>query len=368
MREAGGDGGLRTIATGVLVLAIVGAFVVVGLASSHGSPLLLGLRSRRTGTRGERPRCDTPSPPAGLQLGKPPLALTGIGAPRQDPVRLAFHTPPRAGLLFNLSTGQVLWQRNPYKHLKIASLTKMMTALLTVQSAPPGALVRVTRQAVDSDGSKVGVLPLGRKVRLETMLYGLMLPSGNDAAVALAQHIAGSPGRFVQEMNAEAARLGMGCTRYSSPSGYVDQGNYSCAADLAVLAHVDLEQPRIARIVHTHSAALPFPIKGGKLYLYNNNPLLIYGYPGTTGLKTGYTMAAGRCLVATATRRGVRLGVVLLDSPDPATQASRLLNRDSSASITSPGSRARSRRGPEEPNGNRRRALPIAAAPVVPLY
>ncbi len=315
---------LWTIATGVLALAIAAAFVVMGLASSHGSR-----RSAAHAAAGPRASAHASPPlsPIGLQLGKPPLALTGIGAPRQDPVRLAFHTPPRAGLLFNLGTGQVLWQRNPYKRLKIASLTKMMTALLTVKSAHPGALVRVTRQAVNSDGSKVGVLPLGRNVRLETMLYGLMLPSGNDAAVALAQHIAGSSGRFVQQMNAEAARLGMGCTRYSSPSGYVDQGNYSCAADLALLAHVDLEQPRIARVAHTHSAALPFPIKGGKLYLYNNNPLLIYAYPGVTGLKTGYTMAAGRCLVATATRRGVRLGVVLLDSPDPATQASRLLNR-----------------------------------------
>ena len=123
-----------------------------------------------------------------------------------------------------------------------------------------------------------------------------------------------------------AAQLGMGCTRYSSPSGYFDAGNYSCAADLAVLAHVDLSQPRIARVTRTSTAALPFPIKGGKLYLSNNNPLLIYGYPGTTGLKTGWTAAAGRCLVATATRHGLRLGVVLLDSPDPATQARHLLN------------------------------------------
>jgi D-alanyl-D-alanine carboxypeptidase len=119
----------------------------------------------------------------------------------------------------------------------------------------------------------------------------------------------------------------MGCTRYSSPSGYFDQGNFSCAADLAMLAHVDIAQPRIARVAHTYSAALPFPIKGGRLFLYNNNPLLIYHYPGTTGLKTGYTLAAGRCLVATAERHGVRVGVVVLDSPDPGTQAKQLLDR-----------------------------------------
>jgi D-alanyl-D-alanine carboxypeptidase (penicillin-binding protein 5/6) len=265
--------------------------------------------------------------PAGLILAKPALALSGITTPARDPIQLAFHAPPRAGLLFNLSSGEVLWQRNAYRRLRIASLTKMMTALLTVESAPPSARVLVTRAAIDSGGSKVGVLPLGKHVRLETMLYGLMLPSGNDAALALAQHLAGSIKAFVARMNATAAKLGMGCTRYSSPSGFYDAGNFSCAADLAMLAHADLAQPRIARVVHTYSAALPFPIKGGKLYLYNNNPLLIYHYPGTTGLKTGWTIAAGRCLVATAERGGVRLGVVLLNSPNPGTQARQLLDR-----------------------------------------
>ncbi|HYB24542.1 MAG TPA: hypothetical protein VED41_12140, partial [Solirubrobacteraceae bacterium] len=230
------------------------------------------------------------------------------------------------GLLFNLSTGQVLWSHNPFQPVPIASLTKMMTALLTVLSAPPDAPVLVTREAVDMPGSKVGVLPLGRHVPLESLLYGLLLPSGNDAAVALAQHVAGSVNAFVTRMNEEAAKLGMGCTRYSSPSGYYDAGNYSCAADLAVLAHVDMLQPRIASVVRTYSAVIPFPIHGGKLYLYNNNPLLIYDYPGATGMKTGQTEAAGRCLVATAERHGVRLGAILLDSDAPGTQARELLD------------------------------------------
>jgi serine-type D-Ala-D-Ala carboxypeptidase (penicillin-binding protein 5/6) len=260
-----------------------------------------------------------------LTLGTPPLRLTGIGDP-DDAVQPSFAAQPRAGLLFNLSTGQVLWQRNPYLKVRMASLTKMMTALLTVRSKPSDAHVPITREAVDMPGSKVGVLPLGKRVRLETLMYGLLLPSGNDAAVALAHYVAGSVNAFVKRMNEEAAELGMGCTRYSSPSGYYDKGNYTCAADLAELAKVDLEQPRIASIAKTYTAALPFPIKGGRLFLYNNNPLLIYGYPGATGLKTGYTEAAGRCLVATAERHGVRLGVVLLHSPDPGTQASELLN------------------------------------------
>jgi serine-type D-Ala-D-Ala carboxypeptidase (penicillin-binding protein 5/6) len=259
----------------------------------------------------------------GLPLGKTPLTLSVA----RTPVHVAFSNPPRAGLLFDLDNGQIFWARNPYMHLRIASLTKMMTALITVESSPADARVLVTKEAVNASGSKVGVLPLGKYVRLESMLYGLLLPSGNDAAIALARHVAGSVNSFVTRMNQEAAKLGLGCTRYSSPSGYFDEHNYSCAADLAVLAHEDLAQPRIASITKTYSAVLPFPIKGGKLYLYNNNPLLVYGYPGTTGLKTGYTEAAGKCLVATAERHGVRLGVVLLNSPNPATQARQLLDR-----------------------------------------
>ena len=121
--------------------------------------------------------------------------------------------------------------------------------------------------------------------------------------------------------------MGLVCTRFSRPDGYRDRGNHSCAGDLAQLARAVLRVPRLAHIVRRRSAVLPFPIKGGKLYLYNNNPLLRAGYPGTTGLKTGYTEAAGLCLVATARRHHRRLGVVLLHSPDPLTQAERLFDR-----------------------------------------
>ncbi|MGA7704097.1 MAG: hypothetical protein WB998_04295 [Solirubrobacteraceae bacterium] len=263
--------------------------------------------------------------PAGLPLGHPPLELDLSGV--EDPVLASFHRPPSAGLLFDLNTGRVLWQLNPLERLHIASLTKMMTALRVVRTSSADSPVLVTKAAVASAGSKVGVLPLGKSVRLETMLYGLLLPSGNDAAVALAQHVSGNIGAFVATMNQEAAHLGMGCTHYTSPSGYFNARNYSCAADLAELAHVDLEQPLLARIVRTEKAVEPLPIKGGKVYLYNNNPLLVYGYPGATGLKTGYTELAGDCLVGTAERHGVRLGVVLLHSPELGRQAEYLLDR-----------------------------------------
>jgi len=314
----------RRLAAGVtaLVLLIAGAVYALSgkgpgpdRARSAAAPAPAAAPARR------------PLSQTGLPLAAPALKLTGLTGASSDPIRLTLHHPPAAGLLFNVTTGQVLWQLRPERRLRIASLTKLMTALIAVESSPPRAPVLVTRQAVDANGSKVGELPLGRRVAMESMLYGLLLPSGNDAAIAIAQHVSGTVPAFVQRMNREAARLGLGCTRFSSPSGYYNHGNYSCAADLAVLAHVDLAQPRIARITSTYQAILPFPIKGGRLYLYNNNPLLIYGYPGTTGLKTGYTIEAGRCLIGTAERDGVRLGAVILNSTEPGNQVRRLLDR-----------------------------------------
>jgi D-alanyl-D-alanine carboxypeptidase (penicillin-binding protein 5/6) len=333
------------IGTMAVVVAAIAAVLVLSHSSlTHGSPstsssgttnrdgrshagrsAMPGATSRVSGSTSTASSTDPTLSPAGLPLGHPPLTLDLSGA--EDPVQASFHNPPRAGLLFDLNTGRVLWQLNPLEHLHIASLTKMMTALRVVRTSSPNAPVLVTKAAVASAGSKVGVLPLGKNVRLETMLYGLLLPSGNDAAMALAQHVSGSAEAFVASMNQEAARLGMGCTHYTSPSGYFNARNYSCAADLAQLAHVDLEQPLIARIVRTEKAVEPLPIKGGKVYLYNNNPLLVYSYPGATGLKTGYTELAGDCLVGTAERHGVKLGVVLLHSPELGRQAEYLLDR-----------------------------------------
>lgn len=318
----------RNRIVGLCVFAVVILAGVIAAVSLHRGSGAHSGTARRAKSPGAALAATAPArSPAGLVLSSPALALSGISTPASDPIQLEFRHPPRAGILFDLTTGRVLWQRDAYRRVEIASLTKMMTALLTVESAAPSGHVLVTKAAVESNGSKVGVLPLGKHVRVESMLYGLMLPSGNDAAVALAEYVSGSIKAFVARMNTEAAHLGMGCTRYSSPSGYFDKGNYSCAADLAILAHFDMAQPRIARVVHTYSAVLPFPIKGGKLYLYNNNPLLIYKYPGVTGLKTGFTLAAGRCLVATAERGGVRLGVVILNSNAPGVQAKQLLDR-----------------------------------------
>jgi serine-type D-Ala-D-Ala carboxypeptidase (penicillin-binding protein 5/6) len=253
------------------------------------------------------------------------LALRMAGT--SDRVALRFGRQPRAGLLFDLDTGEVLWRHNPTRRLPIASLTKMMTALVVAGRLGASERVRVPREALRYRGSGMGVLRAGKATKVETLLHGLLLPSGNDAAITLAVRTSGSQRAFVARMNAEAQRMGLTCTRFASPSGIVDRGNHACAADLAVLGRAVLDRPRLARIVARRRVVLPFAIKGGRIHLANHNPLLRTGYPGTLGVKTGYTRAAGRCIVAAAQRGGRRLGVVLLHSPDPGRQARKLLGR-----------------------------------------
>jgi serine-type D-Ala-D-Ala carboxypeptidase (penicillin-binding protein 5/6) len=309
----------RVAAAGlVLVLLVLGAVTARSVLSA----------GRRSGGSGAT--AAAPAPPArprlsplGLPLGPPPLHLTRAGAPAVNP---GFATSPRGGVLVDLNDGRVLWSHDADVRMPVASLTKMMTALLAVEHTAPDAQVLVTREAVNQQGSKVGLLPRGRRVPVHALLAGLLLPSGNDAAVALAQDVGGTVGDFVRLMNERAAQLGMGCTRFAFPSGFVDTNNYSCAADLAQLADVDIGQPRIESLSRQASVALPFPIRGGKLFVANNNPLVLEHYPGITGLKTGWTVAAGECLVATAERHGVRLVAVLLHSPNLAVQARVLLD------------------------------------------
>jgi D-alanyl-D-alanine carboxypeptidase len=240
-------------------------------------------------------------------------------------VEVDFRRPPRAGIVFDVRTGEVLWERDSDRELPIASLTKMMTALLIAERHRPRERVRITPEALAYEGSGVGVLPRRRDVKLETMLNGLLLVSGNDAAIALAQHDAGTVPRFVRRMNRRARRMGLRCTRFSSPHGLQDRGNHSCPRDLAALARADLANRRIRAIARTDHARLRFPIRGGYLDLFNNNPFIRAGVEGITGLKTGYTDAAGRCYVTTAHRGGRHLGVVLLHSPRPLDQVPALL-------------------------------------------
>lgn len=259
--------------------------------------------------------------------GGPKALDLRLDATAMDPVRVAFKRPPAAGLLVDIDSGEVLWRLRPVTPLPIASLTKIMTAVLTAERTDADEKVRISARARNVEGSKIGILPKKQRVRLETLLNGLMLVSGNDAAVALAEHISGTEAAFVAQMNERAKEERLACTAFASASGIVDEGNRSCAVDLAAMAKLALDQPRVARIMKRRRAVLPFPTKGGRIYLYGHNYLVRDGYPGALGVKTGYTDAAGRCFVGAAEQNGRRLVVVLLHSPDPGRQATQLLNR-----------------------------------------
>ena len=206
----------------------------------------------------------------------------------------------------------------------------MMTALIVASQDRPSEHVLVTRKAAQTPGSATGLLPRGKKVPLEALLQALIMISANDAAVALAEHDGGTVTRFVKGMNRQAKAMGLPCTHYSTPNGLRDRNNYSCPADLAELARADLANRRIAEIAQTRYAKPRFPIKGKHLYLTNNHYFLQHGLAGlpraqVTGLKTGFTDAAGRCYVTTARIGGHELGVVLIHSPNPITQVPALL-------------------------------------------
>jgi serine-type D-Ala-D-Ala carboxypeptidase (penicillin-binding protein 5/6) len=246
------------------------------------------------------------------------------------PVHYRFKHPPIAGILFDVKSGAVLWERNPRLEHPIASLTKMMTALIVANKNRPDERVLVTRKAAHTPGSATGLLPRGKKVPLEPLLQALIMISANDAAVALAEHDGGTVTRFVKEMNRQAKSMGLDCTHYSTPNGLRDRNNYSCPVDLAELARADLANRRVAQIAQTRNAQPRFPIRGKHLYLYNNHYFLQRGLAGlpqaqVTGLKTGFTDPAGRCYVTTARIGGHQLGVVLIHSPNPITQVPALL-------------------------------------------
>jgi D-alanyl-D-alanine carboxypeptidase len=255
-----------------------------------------------------------------------PGSPEGVALEAPDVFQLHFKQPPGAAIVFDVRSGRVLWRLNPLRPLPMASITKLMTALLVAENTTNRDSVLITPDALKYSGSGVGLLPKGRHVSVKALLYGLLLPSGNDAAIALADHVARTQARFVRMMNAKASALGLRCTHYVSPHG-LEPGNRSCAADLAALSRTVLHHARLAKIVRQAHAVVRFPIKGGKLWLNNTNPLLRMGYKGTIGLKTGDTDEAGHCLIAIVRRGPLTLGVVLLHSPNPQKQARELLDK-----------------------------------------
>jgi len=219
-----------------------------------------------------------------------------------------------AAVLMDVDSGRVLYAQNEDTKMLIASTTKIMTALVALENGDLNSTVKISAEAANTEGSSM-YLKAGEKLTLETLLYGLMLCSGNDAAVAVAQGVAGSTDKFVKLMNEKAKELGMTHTSFANPNGLDDEKHYSTAKDMAVLACAAMNNETFARIVSTRTITV-----GGRT-LTNHNKLLSY-VDGCIGLKTGYTKAAGRTLVSCVRRNGQRLvAVTLQDGNDWADHA-----------------------------------------------
>ena len=213
------------------------------------------------------------------------------------------NTPPRiscpAAIAIDVDNGRVLYEKNPLSKRQMASTAKMMTAILAIENGELGDWVTVSKRAAYVGGSQA-YLNEGEKMKLGDMLYALMLPSGNDAAIAIAEHMGGSVENFVAMMDAKAKEIGAKNTVYGSPHG-LDRDNHSTVYDLALIARYGLKNPLFSKIVSTKSKVLPRQgNEQGREYRNTNEMLNLY--QGANGVKTGYTGPAGRCLVTSVTR------------------------------------------------------------------
>jgi len=212
-----------------------------------------------------------------------------------------------AAIVMDTESGRVLFEKNAYSRRPMASTTKIMTAIIALEKGNLDDTVVVSKRAATIGGSTIN-LKTGQKIRLRELLYGLMLNSGNDAAIAIAEHIGGTVENFAEMMNEKAMELGALDTNFKSPHGLDMDGHYTTAYDLAVITSYALKNPVFAEIVRTKHANI------GYTTLNNTNEMLSI-YPGADGVKTGYTGKAGRCLVTSATRDGWQIISVVLGCP-----------------------------------------------------
>ncbi len=236
-------------------------------------------------------------------------------------------TPPvfaRAAYLYDVTNGRALYAKDAEAGLPMASTTKIMTALLAITYGHLDDVVTASPAAA-AIGESTMYLRQGEQLTLRDLLYGLMLPSGNDAAVAIAEHVGGSTPAFVAMMNREAALLGMTHTHFATPHGLDAAGHYASAHDMALLALAAMRLPAFRQIVATRSYTIPATAHNDAHYLNNiNQPL--WWYPGVIGLKPGSTGAAGRCAVEWVVRGGHALLLVLLGGGNLVTDVRDLFN------------------------------------------
>lgn len=210
----------------------------------------------------------------------------------------------RSAIVMDFDSGRVLFGKNAGIKRPMASTTKVMTAIIALENCDLNEVVTVSRNAALVQGSTIN-LSTGEKLTMKELMYGLLLRSGNDAAIAIAEHIGGSVDGFAQMMNNKARDIGAYNTHFITPHGLDEAGHYSTAYDMALITRYALKIPVFNEIVKTQS------IQVGKRMMNNTNEML-WGYEGADGVKTGYTGKAGRCLITSATRDGRRFISVVL--------------------------------------------------------
>ena len=224
----------------------------------------------------------------------------------------------RAAILFENTTGTVLFAKNAHEKRPPASTTKILTAILALERSRLDEIVTVSQRAASTPGSTAR-LYTGQKIRMDDLLHALLLRSGNDAAVAIAEHLAADESTFVSWMNQRAAELGAVNSRFQNPHGLDTPGHYSTAYDLALISRIALVYPTFAEIVRKRS----YEYQG---QTWTNTNRLLWRFEGLEGIKTGTTSGAGYCLVAAASQDGMQLISVVLDSNDRWEDSSRLLS------------------------------------------
>lgn len=222
----------------------------------------------------------------------------------------------RSAILMDETTGRIIYDVHAHEKSRIASITKIMTAILAIESGELDKLVTVSANAAGTEGSSL-FLKEGEKIKLEDLVYGLMLRSGNDAAVAIAEKVGGSLDGFVWLMNQKAEEIGMQDTHFSNPHGLDNTGNhYSTAYDMAILTRYAMQNETYVKIAGTKVHRAPNSSENWNYVWRNKNKLLTELYEYATGGKTGYTKLAKRTLVSTATKNNHHLIAVTINAPD----------------------------------------------------
>lgn len=220
----------------------------------------------------------------------------------------------RSAILMDVTTGEILFAKDMHSRMEPASTTKVLTAVVALEKGSLLQLIRVSENASQTEGSSIW-LEAGEVEPLGDLLHGLLLSSGNDAAVTIAENLAGSEEQFVAWMNEKARQLGAVDSQFANTSGLPDSRHYTSVYDMALITRYALGNPTFSKIVGTRRHVMPWPGREWDRALTNHNKLL-WRYEGADGVKTGYTRSAGHCLVATATRGGQRLLAVVFKSGD----------------------------------------------------